>query len=127
MTMRRSAIAAVLLIATTALHAATTYRITTTVKDRLKRIPRVERVIADGENRRRIIEQQDEPFTHDVLLSKDGGKTVIALNTPLKTWFDFAVLPHSTSTLKPRHEAAIKNATVTVQEESGAEPISGFP
>ncbi|MEA2325670.1 MAG: hypothetical protein QOE68_629, partial [Thermoanaerobaculia bacterium] len=50
--MLRYAIAAVLLIATTALHAATTYRVTTTIKGRLKRTPRVERVIADGDNRR---------------------------------------------------------------------------
>jgi len=125
--MRRSSIAAVLLIATTALHGATTYRVTTTIKDRLKRIPSVERVIADGQNRRLTVETQDEPFTHDVLLSTDGAKTIIALNTPLRTWFDFAVLPHSTTTLKPRRLAAIKNPVVTVREESGAEPISGFP
>jgi len=117
---------AVLLFATTALQAATTYRVTTTIKDRLKKIPRVERVIADGDNRRLTVEQQDEPFTHDVLLSADGGKTIIALNTPLRTWFDFAVL-HAPTTLKPRKGAAIKNPTVTVREESGAEPISGFP
>jgi hypothetical protein len=124
--MIRALTAAVLLIATTALQAATTYRVTTTVKDRLKRIPTVERVIADGQNRRLTVEQQDEPFTHDVLLSTDGGKTILALNTPLRTWFDFAVL-HAPSRLKPRRAAAIKNAAVTVREESGAEPISGFP
>lgn len=124
--MRRSAVAAVLLIATTALQGATTYRVTTTVKGRLKQTPTVERVIADGQNRRLNVEQQDEPFTHDVLLSTDGGKTIIALNTPLRTWFDFAVL-HAPSMLKPRRPAAIKNPAVTVHEESGAEPISGFP
>lgn len=124
--MRRSAIAAVLLIATTALQAAATYRVTTTIKDRLKRTPRVERVIADGDNRRLTVEHQDEPFTHDVLLSTDGGKTVIALNTPLQTWFDFAVL-HAPSMLKPRKGAAIRDVKVTVSEESGNEPILGFP
>lgn len=124
--MRRSITAALLLIATAALQAATTYRVTTTIKDRLKRIPRVERVIADGDNRRLTVEQQDEPFTHDMLLSADGGKTVIALNTPLQTWFDFSILPPSTSTLKARRGAAIKDVNVIVREESGAEPISGF-
>jgi hypothetical protein len=127
MTMRRSAIAAVLLIATTAVQAATTYRVTTTIKDRLKRIPRIERVIADGENRRLSVEQQDEPFTHDVLLSTDGGKTIVALNTPLRTWFDVAILPPSTSNLKLRKGTKIKDPKVTVSEESGNEPISGFP
>ena len=106
--MSRSAIAAVLLIATTGLQAATTYRVTTTIKDRLKRIPRVERVIADGVNRRLAVEKQDEPFTHDVLLSLDGGKTVTALNTPLQTWFDFAILPPSTTSLKPRRGAGTR-------------------
>lgn len=125
--MHRSAIAAVLLLATAALQAATTYRITTTIKDRLTRIPRVERVIADGDNRRLTVEKQDEPFTHDVLLSTDGGKTVIALNTPLQTWFDFAILPPSTSTLKPRKGAEVKDVKATVSEESGNEPILGFP
>ena len=99
--MRRAAIAAVVIFATTALQAATTYRVTTTVKERLKRIPSVERVIADGDNRRLTIEQQDEPFTHDILLSGDGGKTVTALNTPLQTWFDFAILVPA-ARLKPR-------------------------
>jgi hypothetical protein len=125
--MRRAAIAAVLVVATTALQAATTYRVTTTVKARLKRIPRVERVIADGDNRRLTVEQQDEPFTHDVLLSTDGGKTVIALNTPLQTWFDFAISRGSASSLTPRKGTEIKDPKVTVSEESGNEPISGFP
>lgn len=124
--MIRALTVAALLLATTALQAATTYRITTTIKGRLKQIPTVERVIADGQNRRLNVEQQDEPFTHDVLLSTDGGKTITALNTPLRTWFDFAVL-HAPSMLKPRRAAAIKNPAVTVREESGAEPISGFP
>jgi len=125
--MRRSAIAAVLAIATTALHAATTYRVTTTIKDRLKRTPRVERVIAEGDNRRLTIERQDEPFTHDVLLSIDGGKTVVALNTPLQTWFDFAILPASPSSHKPRAKSEIKDPKVMVSEEPGNEPIFGFP
>jgi hypothetical protein len=124
--MHRTAIAAVLLIATTALHAATAYRVTTTIKDRLKRMPRVERVIAEGDNRRLTIEQQDEPFTHDVLLSTDGGKTIIAFNMPLRTWFDFALLPPTASYFKSRKGTAIKDVNVTVREESGAEPISGF-
>jgi len=125
--MRRFAIAALVVLATTALQAATTYRVTTTVKGRLKQTPIVERVIADGQNRRLNVEKQDEPFTHDVLLSTDGGKTIIALNTPLRTWFDFAVLRAPTP-LKPRRAAAaIKNPAVNVREESGAEPISGFP
>jgi hypothetical protein len=125
--MIRTLIAVVLLATSTASHAATTYRVTTTVKERLKRIPRVERVIADGENRRLTVEQQDEPFTHDVLLSTDGGKTVTALNTPLRTWFDFAIFPRGTSGLKPWAGTAIKDPTVTVSEEAGAEPIAGFP
>jgi hypothetical protein len=124
--MIRVLLAAVLLTATS-LQAATSYRVTTTIKDRLKRTPRVERVIADGDNRRLTVEHQDEPFTHDVLLSTDGGKTVIVLNTPLQTWFDFTLLPPSTSSLKPRKGAAIKDVKVTVSEESGNEPILGFP
>ena len=126
MTMRRYAIAAVVIFATAALQAATTYRVTTIVRGRLKQIPSVERVIADGDNRRLTIEQQDEPFTHDVLLSADGGKTITALNTPLRTWFDFTVLG-SPSRLKPRRAAEIKDPKVTVWEESGNEPILGFP
>lgn len=124
--MRRAAIAAVVILATTALKAATTYRVTTTIKDWLKRVPRVEHVIADGDNRRLSIERQDEPFTHDVLLSTDGGKTIIALNTALRTWFDFAILPASNN-LKPLRGTAVKKVQVSVREESGAEPISGFP
>jgi hypothetical protein len=125
--MIRCLIAALLLLTSTALPAATTYRVTRTIKDRLKRTPTIERVIADGDNRRLTVERQDEPFTHDVLLSTDGGKTVGALNTPLQTWFDFAILPPSESYLKQRAGTAIKDAKVTVSEESGAEPISGFP
>jgi hypothetical protein len=125
--MLRYAIAAVLLITATASQAATTYRATTTIKGRLKRTPRVERVIADGDNRRLTVEQQDEPFTHDILLSTDGGKTVTALNTPLQSWFDFAILQPSTSSLKILKGTAIKDPKVTVSEESGNEPIFGFP
>jgi hypothetical protein len=125
--MIRCLIAVVLLLITaTASQAATSYRVTTTVKERLKRIPRVERVIADGENRRLTVEQQDEPFTHDVFISNDAGKTIAALNTPLRTWFDFAILPAQVS-LKPRAGTEIKDPKVTVSEESGNEPISGFP
>jgi hypothetical protein len=124
--MIRSWIVAILLITATALQSATTYRVTKTVKDRLKRSPVVERVIADGDNRRLTIEQQDEPFTHDVLLSNDGGKTVVALNTPLRTWFDAAVLPPSTKSLAPRRGSDIKDAKVSVSEEP-AEPIGGLP
>jgi hypothetical protein len=123
--MIRTVIAAVLLTTSMASQAATTYRVTTTFKERLKRIPRVERVIADGDNRRLTVEQQDEPFTHDVLISNDSGKTITALNTPLRTWFDFAIFPRSG--LKPRTGTAIKDPTVTVSEEAGAEPIAGFP
>jgi hypothetical protein len=125
--MIRALIAAALLITTTALHAATAYRVTTTIRDWLKREPQVEHVIADGANRQLTVEQQNEPFTHDVLLSTDGGKTIIALNTPLRTWFDFALLPPSKLNIKPVRGAAVKKAQVAVHEESGAEPISGFP
>ena len=112
----------------TAAQAATSYRVTTTTKNRLKRMPVVTRVIADGDNRRLTVEQQDEPFTYDVLLSTDSGKTITALNTPLRTWFDLTVLNGSiSSSLKPRKGTAIKNANVTVHEEPGAEPILGFP
>jgi hypothetical protein len=124
--MIRCFLAAVLLIATTALQAATTCRVTTTIKDRLKRTPQVERVIADGDNRRLTVEQQDEPFTHDVLLSTDGGKTIVALNTPLRTWYDFAIPPRAAAYFKSRKGTVIKDVNVTVHEESGAEPISGF-
>ena len=60
------------------------------------------------------------------LLSTDGGKTVIALNTPLRTWFDFALLPASKIDLKPLKGTAVKKPQESVREESGAEPISGF-
>ncbi|HEV7428313.1 MAG TPA: hypothetical protein VGQ46_18300 [Thermoanaerobaculia bacterium] len=124
--MIRSVLAATLLITASASYGATTYRVTTTIKDRLKRMPVVERVIADGDNRRLTVEQQDEPFTHDVLLSSDGGKTVVALNTPLRTWFDAAVLPPSTKSLAPRRGSEVKDAKVTVSEEP-TEPIGGLP
>src|SRR2546430_10725876 len=85
--MRRYAIAALLLVVSTAVQAATAYRVTITRKDHFKRPNRVVHVIADGENRRLTCENQEEPFMSDVLLSTDGGKTVTALNTVLRTWF----------------------------------------
>jgi hypothetical protein len=126
--MIRRLIAALLLISSAELRAATSYRVTTTTRDRLTRIPVVNRVIADGENRRLTVEQQDEPFTYDVLISTDGGKTITALNTPLRTWFDRAILTGSVSSpLRTRKGTAIKQSSVTVREESGAEPIAGYP
>ena len=88
MMMRRFGMAVLLVCAAASVHAATTYRVTITRKDRVKIPPSIERVIVDGEKRRLTIENAEPPFTYDVLLSTDGGRTVTALNTPLKSWFD---------------------------------------
>jgi hypothetical protein len=44
-------------------------------------------VLIDGPRRRIEFLHRPMPFEYDVLLSDDAGKTFIALNTPLKTWF----------------------------------------
>jgi hypothetical protein len=123
----RSAIAAILLIASTALQAATTYRVTITRKDGFKRPPLVGHVIADGENRRLTYENQEEPFTEDVLLSTDGGKTVTALNTKLRTWFAVSHREPTETGLPPWMSVQIKDTKVTVTEEPWTETISGYP
>ena len=131
--MRRSGIAALLLCAATTLQAATTYRMTITTGGRYKRPPAVQRIIVDGEKRRLAVEHPEEPFAYDVLLSTDGGRTVTALNTILRTWFDADKSPFSATQqpigtgLPPWVTSEIKDAKMTVAEEPADETIAGFP
>jgi hypothetical protein len=119
---------AALLLWTAAVDAATTYRVTITTKDMFHRPPEVQRIIADSENRRLTFEQQYEPFAFDVLLSTDGGKSVTALNTPMRTWFDGAPHPpNPTKRLPGVAGVEIKDAKVTVEEEPTDDTMAGFP
>jgi len=127
MTARRFGVVALLLCLSTHVLAATSYRVTITTKGRLKRVPIVQRVIADGDRRRLTVEQQDEVFTFDVLLSTDGGKTVTALNTPLRTWFDEAPLQAEKPARIPGlAEIKIQDAKTSVIEEPTDVTIAGF-
>jgi len=126
MTMHRYAIAALLLAASSAVQAATAYRVTVIRKDHFKRPNLVAHVIADGENRRLTYETRQEPFTEDVMLSTDGGKTVTALNTPLHTWFTVVAPPATETGLPPRISAEIKDVKVSTTEEPPAETIAGY-
>jgi hypothetical protein len=118
--------AILVLFAASAAHAATAYRVTIIRKDGFKRPPLVAQVIADGENRRLTYENQEEPFAEDVMLSTDGGKTVTALNTSLRTWFAMADQPANTGGLPPWMHAEIKDIKVSVSEEP-SEAIGGYP
>src|SRR5258706_6218123 len=90
-------------------------------------MPVVQRVIAEGDSRRLTVEQQDEVFEYDVLLSTDGGKTVTALNTSLRTWFDGANLSASRPARTPGlSEIKIKDAKNSVTEEPTDTTIAGF-
>jgi len=111
------------LIASTAAHAATAYRVTIIRNDGFKRPPLVGHVIADDENRRLIYDNQDEPFAEDVMMSTDGGKTVTALNTRLRTWFALVDQPAG---LSPWMHVEIKDVKVSVAEEP-SEAIAGYP
>jgi hypothetical protein len=123
----RSAIALLLLFAATNGQAATTYRTTITTRDRFKQPPVVQRITVDGENRLLKVENQDEPFSYDALLSADGGRTVTALNTPLRTWFELPK-PWVTATgMPPSIPTEIKDAKTSVTEEPADETIAGFP
>jgi hypothetical protein len=103
---------------------------TTTRKDRFKLPPSVERVIVDGENRRLTVENAKAPFICDVLMTTDGGRTIIALNTPLKTWFDNA--GDRAKLLRPtvlaaRVKSEIKDAKISISEEPTDEVIDDLP
>jgi hypothetical protein len=118
---------ALLLIVPAAAHAATAYRVTIVRKRRLDKPPLVGQVIADGEKRRLTYKDRPEPFTEDVLLSTDGGKTVTALNTPLRTWFALTRSgPSETDVPSSIRRVQIKDTTVSVTEEP-SEPIAGYP
>jgi hypothetical protein len=123
---RRSAIAALLVITSTALQAATAYRVTITRKDHFHLPTLVAHVIADGENRRLTYENRPQPFTEDVLLSTDGGKTVTALNTSMQTWFAMHPRQVTETGLPPLMKAEIRNPKVTMTEEP-SEDIAGYP
>ena len=130
MIVRRCTIVVLLVCAAAAVHAATTYRMTITRKDRFKLPPSIERVIVDGEKRRLTVENAEAPFACDVLLTTDGGRTVTALNTPLKTWFnstaDRAKLQRPTG-LAPWVKSEIKDAKISISEEPADETIDGLP
>jgi hypothetical protein len=124
---RRYATLALFLIVPTAAHAAMAYRVTVVTKGRFKKPPLVGEVIADGEKRRLTYKDQPEPFSEDVLLSTDGGKTVTALNTSLRTWFALTRGGTSeTEFLSSIRRVQIKDTNVAVTEEP-SEPIAGYP
>jgi len=86
-------------------------------------------VLADGAHRRIDIERKETPFTHDVLLSDDGGATFIALNTPLKTWYRAGAAsligrPNIFGGL-PNRKRAVRDVKVTVSDEP-SEAVGGF-
>jgi hypothetical protein len=124
--MRNLGIAAVLFLAASTAQTATTYRTTVTTKYRSERRVVVQRIIVDGDNRRLTVEHPEEPFTYDVLLSTDGGRTVTALNTALHTWYE-APKPWASTFLPVSIPTEIKNAKATVTEEPSTETIAGFP
>jgi hypothetical protein len=121
--------AASLVCAAATVHAATTYRLTITRKDRFKIPPSIERVIVDAEKRRLTVENAEAPFTHDVLLSSDGGRTVTALNRPLKTWFDTTEMAKQKrpTGLGPQVKSETKDAKISITEEPADETIDGLP
>jgi hypothetical protein len=106
---------------------------TITRTDRFKRPPAVQRIIIDGEKRRLTVEHPEEPFAYDVLLSTDGSRTVTALNTILRTWFDADKSPASATQqpsgtgLPPWVTLEIKDAKISVTEKPADETIVGFP
>ena len=125
--MRHYAITAMLAVISTAVQAATAYRVTIIRKDHFNLPTMVEHVIADGENRRLTYENREEPFTEDVMLSTDDGKTVTALNTPLRTWFTLTASPATETGLPPRMSAELRDVKVSMTEEPSAEIIAGYP
>lgn len=124
--MHRSTIALLLVFAVTNGQAATTYRTTITTRDRFQQPPVVERITVDGENRLLLVEHQYEPFTSDVLLSSDGGRTVTALNTLLHTWYELQKPAATATGLPPSIPVEIKDAKTSVTEEPADETIAGF-
>src|SRR5207237_1218976 len=86
-------------------------------------------VLADGSRRRIDVVRPEMPFTHDVLISDDGGATFIALNTELKTWFRAEI---ASLLGRPRifggrsnQRQSVRDVSVTTSEEP-AEAIGGF-
>jgi hypothetical protein len=128
--LRRYGMVALLVCAAATLHAATSYRMTITRKDRYKLPPSIERVIVDGEKRRLTVENAEPPFVCDVLLTADGGRTVIALNTPLKTWFDNAADRAKLQRpigLAPWVKTETRDAKISIVEEPADETIDSLP
>ena len=112
-----------ILMACTA-QAAMTYRTVVTTRNRFKSSPVVQRITADGNQRRLTVEHPEEPFSYDVLLSGDGGASVTALNSQLHTWYTLA---KPSVRLSPSIHIEIVGRTTELREESGAEPIGAFP
>lgn len=116
----------VILLASTA-TAATTYRTTKSIRRRLKTSAVVQRVTADGDQRRLVTENPEEPFAYDVLLSDDGGASVTALNSHLHTWYVMKSPSTTSTSSSPFVQTEITDRTTEVMEESGSEPIGGYP
>jgi hypothetical protein len=130
MIVRRLRIVILLLCLPAVMRAATTYRMTMTINNRFKLPPSIQRVIVDGEKRRLTVENAEAPFAYDVLLSTDGGRTVVALNTPLRTWFDESSggATHERATgLAPWVKTVIKDVKTSVNEEPTTDTVAGFP
>ncbi len=117
----------ILLLMAGSAQAAVTYRTTITTRIWVTRPPTVQRIVADGDRRRLIVEHQGEPFEYDVLLSADGGRSITALNTPLHTWYALSKPPATATRLPPSMRVEIRDAKTEVTEEGGAEPIAGYP
>jgi len=114
------------LVATSA-QSAMTYRRTTTTRNGFHRPPVIEHITASGSNRRLVVENPFEPFTYDVLLSGDGGKTVTALNTKLQTWYTLTdASPKARPAAIPGIQIEFTDIKANLVEEAGAEPINGF-
>jgi hypothetical protein len=112
------------------LAAATRYTVDVeTTGDPLSRPRQRSIVIVDGLRSRTEIEQPEPPFTNDVAISEDGGKTVIALNTQLKTWFrapNGGIPALSMFAAMPRGDRTIRDVKVTSSEEP-SEDVGGYP
>ena len=127
--MRRPVLGIVILVALP-LAAATRYTVDVeTTGDLLARPHQRSTVLVDGLRSRAEIEQPEPPFTNDVAISEDGAKTVIALNTQLKTWFRApggGLAAVSLFAAMPRSDRAIRDVKVTSSEEP-SEDVGGYP
>jgi hypothetical protein len=114
-----------------ALPLAAATRYTVTAEDGARPKSRqVATVLVDGAHRRIDVPRETTPFIYDVLLSDDGGATLTALNTPLKTWFRMGPAALAGSPLLNLHfpharRKSVRDIKVTPSEEP-SEPMGGY-